>query len=202
MDALRHRTHYVTSSSNVHFMCSFYGDFMDQWMVCISVSYPQITCCSIGFEKLQRCISLGEIPAWINTTAVHIENPTRWNSVSKFYFIFIWSSTCFRQHTTHHQEPKTALAASGFAYVESCWPCSCWTLTADAEIKFWYTVASCWIFYMNYTMMHGSTNNSSSQYQVSIALPRRRLCMYVFILEDTHRGNRKYLKYEGGKSSE
>jgi hypothetical protein len=26
------------------------------------------------------------------------------------------------------------------------------------EIKFWYTVASCWIFYVNYTMMHGSTN--------------------------------------------
>ena len=24
--------------------------------------------------------------------------------------------------------------------------------------KFWYTVASCWIFYVNYTMMHGSTN--------------------------------------------
>jgi len=25
------------------------------------------------------------------------------------------------------------------------------------EIKFWYTVASCWIFYVNYTMKHGST---------------------------------------------
>ena len=32
----------------------------------------------------------------------------------KIYFIFIWSSTCFGQHTAHHQEPKTALAASGF----------------------------------------------------------------------------------------
>ena len=35
-----------------------------------------------------------------------------------FYFIFIWSSTCFGRHTAHHQEPKTALAACGFAYVE------------------------------------------------------------------------------------
>ena len=26
------------------------------------------------------------------------------------------------------------------------------------EIKFWYTVASCWIFFVSYTMMHGSTN--------------------------------------------
>jgi hypothetical protein len=32
----------------------------------------------------------------------------------KFYFIFIWSLTCFGWHTAHHQEPKTALAASGF----------------------------------------------------------------------------------------
>ena len=41
---------------------------------------------------------------------IHIRNPTRCNSVSKFYFIFIWSSTCFGRHTTHHQEPKTVLA--------------------------------------------------------------------------------------------
>jgi hypothetical protein len=32
-----------------------------------------------------------------------------------YYSIFIWSSTCFGRHTAHHQEPKTALAASGFA---------------------------------------------------------------------------------------
>ena len=60
---------------------------------------------------------------------IHKENPIRCNSVSKFYFIFIWSSTCFERHTAHHQEPKTALAASGFAYVEGCWMCSCWTLS-------------------------------------------------------------------------
>jgi len=64
---------------------------------------------------------------------IHIENPTRCKSVSTFYFIFVWSSTCFGRHTAHHQEPKTALAASGFAYVESCWTCSCWTLTASSN---------------------------------------------------------------------
>jgi len=58
----------------------------------------------------------------------HIENPTRSNSVSKFYFIFILSSTCFGRHTAHHQEPKTTLPASGFAYVEGCWTCGWWTL--------------------------------------------------------------------------
>jgi hypothetical protein len=28
---------------------------------------------------------------------------------------FKWRSTCFRRHTAHHQEPKSAQAASGFA---------------------------------------------------------------------------------------
>jgi len=92
------------------------------------------------------------------------KKPTRCNSVSKFYYsIFIWSSTCFGWHTAHHQEPKTALAASGFSYVEGCWTCSWWTLSGTAMmggvspetcwasykygiIKFWYIVASCWIF--------------------------------------------------------
>jgi hypothetical protein len=35
--------------------------------------------------------------------------------------MFIWSSTCFGRHTAQHQELKTALAASGFAYVRGCW---------------------------------------------------------------------------------
>jgi len=121
------------------------------------------------------------------------KNPTRCKSVPNFYYsIFILSSTCFGRHTAHHQEPKTALAASGFSYVEGCWTCSWWTLsgtycawqrppttrpttfnvwktrgcqcsfkflmmggvspeTCQASykygiIKFWYIVASCWIF--------------------------------------------------------
>jgi hypothetical protein len=93
---------------------------------------------------------------------IHKENPTRCNRVSKCYFIFIWSSTCFGRNTAHHQEPKTALAASDFAYVEGCWtwrsPETCWA-SYKYEIKFWYTVASCWIFFVNYTMMHGSTTH-------------------------------------------
>jgi hypothetical protein len=53
------------------------------------------------------------------------KNPTRCSTVSKFYYsIFIWSSACFGRHTAHHQEPKTALAASGFLYVEGCWTLS------------------------------------------------------------------------------
>jgi hypothetical protein len=64
-----------------------------------------------------------------NCAFTHKENQTRCNGVSTSYFIFIWSSTCFGWHTAHHQEPKTALAASDFAFMEGCWTCSCWTLS-------------------------------------------------------------------------
>jgi len=107
------------------------------------------------------------------------KNPTKCNNVSTFYYsIFIWSSRCFGRHTAHHQEPKTALAASGFSYLEGCWTCSWWTLSGTycawqrppttrpttfqmmagvspetcwapykyGIIKFWYIVASFWIF--------------------------------------------------------
>jgi hypothetical protein len=61
--------------------------------------------------------------------SIQKENPTRCNIVPKFcYSIFIWSSTCFGRHTAHHQELNTALAASGFTYVEGCWTCSWWSL--------------------------------------------------------------------------
>jgi len=48
-----------------------------------------------------------------------------------YYSIFIWSSLCFGRHTAHHQEPKTALAASGFAYMWGCWVCGCWTASSN-----------------------------------------------------------------------
>jgi hypothetical protein len=35
--------------------------------------------------------------------------------------------------TAHHQEPKTAQAASGFAYVEGCQTCGCWMLSASSN---------------------------------------------------------------------
>jgi len=78
------------------------------------------------------CCNL-DVRGSVHHSTIHIKNPTRCNSVSKFYFRFIWSLTCFGRHTVHHQEPKTALAVSGFAYVEDCWPCSCWTLRASSN---------------------------------------------------------------------
>jgi hypothetical protein len=46
--------------------------------------------------------------------AIHTEKSNKMQQYIKIYYsIFIWSSTYFGPNTVHHQEPKTALAASG-----------------------------------------------------------------------------------------
>ena len=102
------------------------------------------------------------------------KNPTRCNNVSKLYYsIFIWNSTCFGRHTAHHHEPKTALAASGFSYVEGCWTCSWWTLsgtlcltmstnyTSNNLPRTWWTLSGtlCLTTSTNYTSNNYKSNN-------------------------------------------
>jgi hypothetical protein len=71
-----------------------------------------------------------------------------------YYSTFIRSSTCLGRHTAHHQEPETALAASGFAYVEGCWTCGCWTLSASTNIKFICLFTCVYIFVCHYQRPH------------------------------------------------
>jgi hypothetical protein len=74
--------------------------------------------------KLQTHI---DVRGSVHHSIIHKEKS---NNMSKFYYsIFVWSSTCFGRHAILHQEPKTALAASGFSYVKGCWTCSWWTLS-------------------------------------------------------------------------
>ena len=47
------------------------------------------------------------------------------------FHIYVKLSMFRATHTAHHQEPKTALAAYGFAHVEGCWTCGCWTLSGS-----------------------------------------------------------------------
>jgi len=56
----------------------------------------------------------------LNRSTIHTEKSNKMQQHIKIYSIFIWSSTCFGWHTARHQEAKTALAASGFAYMEGC----------------------------------------------------------------------------------
>jgi len=54
----------------------------------------------------------------LTTDTFHTEKSNKMRqSIKMYYSIFICSSTCFGRNTAHHQEPKSALAASGFAYV-------------------------------------------------------------------------------------
>jgi len=59
---------------------------------------------------------------WDTNKTIHIEITNKMQHCIKIYYpICKWSWTCFGRHTSHHQELKTALAASGFAYVRGCW---------------------------------------------------------------------------------
>jgi hypothetical protein len=76
----------------------------------ISVSFDFITTWNQGVFLCSPCISHTEIA-----------NKMR-QCIKIYYSMLMWSSTCFGRHTAHHQELKTALAISGFAYVKGCWP--------------------------------------------------------------------------------
>ena len=65
----------------------------------------------------------------VHHSIIHTEIANKIQQCIKIHYsMFIWSSTFFGRHTAHHQELKTALAASGFAYVEGCW--TLWLLDA------------------------------------------------------------------------
>jgi hypothetical protein len=49
-----------------------------------------------------------------------------------FLFHIYVKLNMFRTNTAHHQEPTTALSASGFSYVEGCWTCSWWTFVRQS----------------------------------------------------------------------
>jgi hypothetical protein len=109
---------------------------------CASPTYPHkyrilssITALPLPSKFLPIYYSL-DVRRSVHHSIIYIENPTIYNSVPKFYFIFIWSSTCFGRNTAHHQKPKTALEASGFTYVEGCCTCSCWTLSASSNYTY------------------------------------------------------------------
>jgi hypothetical protein len=58
---------------------------------------------------------LFDVHGFVQHSIIHTEkcNHKLQQCIKIYYSIFIWSSACFGRHTTHQQEPKTALAASG-----------------------------------------------------------------------------------------
>jgi hypothetical protein len=61
----------------------------------------------------------------LHHSTIHKVKPRKCNNVSKFYT----KLKMFRAKPAHHQEPKTALAASGFSYAKGCCTCRWWTLS-------------------------------------------------------------------------
>jgi hypothetical protein len=128
---------------------------------------------------------------------VHIKNPTRCNSVSKF-ISYLYEAQhvsgdtppIMRSLKLHYQpldlhawkavgrvvagrcqSPATTRPTTlHLCKIRGFW-CSfrllmmgcvsletCWASYKYRRIKFWYIVAFCWIFFMNFTMTHGSMN--------------------------------------------
>jgi hypothetical protein len=77
-----------------------------------------------------KSVSCLEVRGSVHHSTIHTEKSNKMQQCIKIYYsTFLWSSTCFGWHTTHHREPKAALAASGFAHVGGFWTCGCWTLS-------------------------------------------------------------------------
>ena len=72
--------------------------------------FPLVTRCRRQFPRKMWPIQFAfrlRISCRIFLCSLTLSNTSSvYNSVSKFYFKFIWSSTCFGRHTAHHQEPK------------------------------------------------------------------------------------------------
>jgi hypothetical protein len=98
-----------------------------------------IGCKPKGNQHPNTCIERNglfgfDVRGSVRHSTVHTKKSNKMQQCIKIcYSIFIRSSTCFGRHTAQHQEPKTALAASSFAYVQGCWTCNCWTLSASSN---------------------------------------------------------------------
>ena len=77
--------------------------------------------CSWNVQRLYLSFYVFDVRGSMYHSKIHKEKSNKMQKyIQILYSIFLWSSTCFGRHIAHHQEPKTALAASRFSYVEGC----------------------------------------------------------------------------------
>jgi len=69
------------------------------------------------------------------TFIIHKGKSNKMQQCIRILLFHIYSSTRFGRHTAHHQEPKTALAASGFSYMEGCSPCGWWSASTNHTVN-------------------------------------------------------------------
>jgi hypothetical protein len=97
-----------------------------------------------------------------HSTILTVKNPTRCNNVSEFYYCFKRSWTCWTlsgsiRYLTSQQlhirqpstcgKPEAACAVLGSLWWAACRPKHVELCLKHVIIKFWYTVASCWVFF-------------------------------------------------------
>jgi hypothetical protein len=104
--------HHLHVVSIIHTYCTY------QTGGCTQQRYNNGNC-----SHLSKWVRLhAELEYWLDVrgsmhhSIIHKEKSNKMQQCIKslLFYIYIWSSICFGWHTAHHQEPKTALAASVF----------------------------------------------------------------------------------------
>jgi hypothetical protein len=76
-----------------------------------------------------------DVSGSMHHSRIHTEKSNKMQQCIRIYYsMFIWSSTCFRRHNAHHQEPKTVLAA----LVLHMWKVGrwdCWTASSNLNVQ-------------------------------------------------------------------
>jgi len=65
----------------------------------------------------------------VHHSTIHEEKSNNATMYQNIIIPYLYEAQHFLGDTTHHQEPKTALTASGFSYIEGCWTCGWWMLS-------------------------------------------------------------------------
>jgi hypothetical protein len=133
----------------MYFSCSFINsvvrklnllstvkDFCNLFICSKGLYWMSITSCKLGnvhtAQQFWVIHCQFDVHGSVHHSAIHTEMANKMQQCIKIYYsMFIWSSTCFGRHTSHHQELKTVLVVSGFAYVKGCGRWGCWTLSAS-----------------------------------------------------------------------
>jgi hypothetical protein len=69
-----------------------------------------------------------------------------------------WRPPATRPTTFHLWKTRGCQCSIRLLMMSGVLPETCWASYKYGIKRFWYLLASCWIFFMNCTMMHGSTN--------------------------------------------
>jgi hypothetical protein len=91
------------------------GQFLALWSYFIVILFSLLppNCSSVLFGEAGD--TSFDVRGSVHHSIIHTEVANKMQQCMKMYYsMFIWISTCFGRHTTHHQEYTTALAASGF----------------------------------------------------------------------------------------